>query len=165
MRARQPIATLSVLALLACAPALNWREVALGQRKPMLPCKPDKAQRSVALGGQSVTLDMVGCEAGDALFAVSRVEIPTGVDPQSVLSDWYRASLGNLGDPQGQAAVPPLKNKTLAASGAGKGPDGRALQARFLWQVGSRDIFLMAVYAPRVDDSMTEPFLIDLKLP
>lgn len=165
MRARYFAFALPLLCLLACSPALNWRQVALGASKPMLPCKPDKAQRSVMLGGQAVNLDMVGCETSGALFAVSRVEIPRGVESQTVLADWYRASLGNLGDPQSQMAMPPLKKQSLAVSGVGKGPDGQALQARFLWQLGSREIFLMAVYAPKVDDSMTEPFLIDLKLP
>ena len=67
---------MAVLALLAaCNPVFNWRDVPLGDGLLMLlPCKPDRAQREVDLSGQAASLDMAGCTAGDATFAVARME-------------------------------------------------------------------------------------------
>ena len=159
------LAASAALATLGCSPALNWREVPLGGAKVMLPCKPDRAQRPVPLGVQPMTMEMVGCEADGALFAASRVEVPQA-EQAATLARWYSASMNSLGEiAQSQAGPPPWKGRSLAATGQGKAPDGSVVQARFLWQAGSRELILLAVYAPRVTTEMTEPFLIDLKLP
>lgn len=147
------------MACAACAPALNWRSVALGDTQAWLPCKADRAERDVQLAGQTVRLEIVGCEAEGALFAASRLQVPAGADKNAIQADWYRASMTSLGDGARAQAAP-----SLAADGQGRGPDGRALQARFLWQVGTQDIVLLAVYAPAIRPDMTEPFLVDLKL-
>lgn len=158
------LAASAALLTLGCSPALNWREVPLGSAKVMLPCKPDRAQRPVQLGAKQMNMEMVGCEAAGALFAASRVEIPPA-EQQATLENWYRASMASLGDAmQSQAAAPPPKGKSLAATGQGKARDGSAMQAHFLWQTGSHEVILLAVYAPRIGNDMTEPFLIDLKL-
>ncbi|WP_295523010.1 hypothetical protein [uncultured Pseudacidovorax sp.] len=67
---------MAALALLAaCNPVFNWRDVPLGDGLlVLLPCKPDRAQRDVDLAGQAVGLDMAGCAAGDATFAVARMD-------------------------------------------------------------------------------------------
>ena len=56
------------LALAGCSPAFNWREVRPENTRlqVLLPCKPDKAQKVVPLGGQATTLSMLGCDAGGA---------------------------------------------------------------------------------------------------
>ena len=155
---------LAGIAALACSPALNWRSTPLGETSVLLPCKPDRAQRPVQLGAQSLTMEVVGCEAAGALFAASRMDVPAGMDRQAVLANWHAAAMTSLGDKEkSQVVVAP--GARLATTGLGKGPGGRDLQARFLWQVGSREIVLLAVYAPRIADEMTEPFLVDLKLP
>ena len=42
------------LAAAACTPSLNWREVRLAPTTAvaLLPCKPDRAERSEPLGGE-----------------------------------------------------------------------------------------------------------------
>ncbi len=155
--------TLAALTTLGCSPALNWREVPLGSTKMMLPCKPDHAQRTIQLDDKQMNMEMVGCEAGGALFAASRLKVPPA-EQQAVLAQWHRASMASLGDVAHSQTTPPWTGKSLAATGQGKGQDGNAMQARFLWQTGSREVILLAVYAQRVGTDMTEPFLIDLKL-
>ena len=55
---------------LACSPVFNWREVPVGESLvAMLPCKPDRAERSLPMGAATVPIDMAGCEAGGATFA------------------------------------------------------------------------------------------------
>lgn len=165
MRYVRPSALFAVLALQACSPALNWREIPLGSAKVMLPCKPDRAQRPVQLGAQPLEMEMVGCEAGGAMFAASRLQVAPSEQP-ATLARWFSASMASLGDTgQARAAPPPWTGQPLAATGQGRAPDGSAVQARFLWQRGSNELILLAVYAPRIGNELTEPFLIDLKLP
>ncbi|MBC7919343.1 MAG: hypothetical protein H7Y28_16190 [Rhodoferax sp.] len=161
---RALLVILAGVATLACSPALNWRAVPVGATTVLLPCKPDKAQRPVQMGSQTLTIDIAGCEAAGALFAVSRIEMPAGMDSQALLAQWHAAAMASLGDKEkSQAQVVP--GATLAATGLGKRPDGSDLQARFLWQVGAREIVLLAVYAPHITEAMAEPFLTGLQLP
>ena len=62
-----------LLALAACSPAFNWREVRPENTRLslLLPCKPDKAQKVVPLGGKPTVLSMLGCEAEGMTFAVA----------------------------------------------------------------------------------------------
>jgi hypothetical protein len=165
---RQPAHAFLILlvgiAMPACSPALNWRSTPLGGASVLLPCKPDRAQRPVHLSAQQLTMEVVGCEAAGALFAASRIELPAGTDSQAVLAQWHAAAMASLGDQEKSQAMV-LPGKTLNATGLGKRPDGSGLQARFLWQVGSREIVLQAVYAPRITNEITEPFLVDIDLP
>lgn len=65
--------------LTGCTPAFNWREVSFEQGgvTALLPCKPDRATRTVQLGGQAAQMSMAGCESGGAMFAVSLVQAPS----------------------------------------------------------------------------------------
>jgi len=162
--ARAFLTLLAGSAMLACSPALNWRSTPLGEASVFLPCKPDRAQRPVQLDAQPMTMEVAGCEAAGALFAASRIEIPAGMDSQALLARWHAAAMASLGDREKSQAMV-LPGKTLNATGMGKHPDGSDLQARFLWQVGSREIVLLAVYATHITNEMTEPFLVDLQLP
>lgn len=75
------------LALLACTPTFNWRDVSFEQAPAtaLLPCKPDRGSRPVELAGQKVTMHMAGCEAGGAMFAVALVELPDAAQSLAVL--------------------------------------------------------------------------------
>lgn len=86
------ILIVTTLALTACTPAFNWREVGFDQAgvTALLPCKPDRGTRSVQLAGQAVQMSMAGCESGGAMFAVSLVEAPISAAPgvlQSIAAD------------------------------------------------------------------------------
>ena len=88
----------ALLALAACSPTFNWREVrpdgtALSL---LLPCKPDKAERSVPLGGKPTELLMLGCDAGDATFAVAVADIGDASRAETVLAQWQALTLANM---------------------------------------------------------------------
>lgn len=68
----------SVLCLLwGCTPAFNWRDVAFDGLpvSALLPCKPDRAMRTVPLAGAPRQMVMAGCEAGGATFTVAVVKV------------------------------------------------------------------------------------------
>jgi hypothetical protein len=85
------------LTLSACSPAQNWRDVAFegSALKVQLPCKPDRTNRSVPLGGVPVELQVVGCESGTAMVAVMSAALPVGSDAGAVMAAWQKATLGN----------------------------------------------------------------------
>jgi hypothetical protein len=85
------------LTLSACSPAQNWRDVAFegSALKVQLPCKPDRTNRSVPLGGVPVELQVVGCESGTAMVAVMSAALPVGSDASAVMAAWQKATLDN----------------------------------------------------------------------
>ena len=151
------------LGLAGCSPALNWRDVAIeGVRLQMqLPCKPDRTTRSVPLGGTPVELQVVGCEAGDAIVAVMTAVASPGSDPQALLQGWQQATLAN-------ARARLLHSQTwhrpgqlpLAAAqriqAEGQRADGQPVQLQAVWGAvtqGDRVRLLHAVvYAPQGRD-------------
>lgn len=89
------IAGAAALLLGACSPVFNWREVPIGgdgELVALLPCKPDRAQREVPLNDRSVSVTMVGCEAGGATFAVALASAGDAAQAADWLAAWKRQS-------------------------------------------------------------------------
>ena len=160
-----PGVALSVLVSLgvaACSPALNWRSVGLGELALTLPCKPDRAQRTVTLEGQSLDMEMVGCQADGALFAVSRVMVPPGSDAEQLQTQWQAASLVQM-QAQGSPVLAPLSANPQALplrglTASGQTRDGKVVQARLAWVAAGSEVYHLAVYAPRMTPEIADPF-------
>lgn len=91
--------------LFGCSPTLNWREVRFESADgstliALLPCKPDSATRQQNLGGESVDLSMMGCEAGGATYTLARIHLANPVLATQVLAAWQAATLANVRAPQ-----------------------------------------------------------------
>lgn len=176
-------ALLATWATVACSPALNWREVRLDRLTAMLPCKPDQAQRPVRLGAIDVSLEMSGCEASDALFAVSHVRAAEPQHVTAVLAEWRKAALANM---QATRTQPQTFKLTKAAIGvfqlpdAASGPlpggalemvladgtraDGSPVQARLVWFAQGVDVYHVAFYGARLDQEAFDLFFSGLSL-
>ena len=159
----------AALCLAGCSPALNWRTVPLGDATVTLPCKPDRAQRTVQFGGQALAMEMVGCEADGAMFAVSRVRLPPELNADQVRSLWQAASLQQMKG-QASSAMPAASVRAQALrlntiDAAGQGGDGRPLKARLAWVARGADLLHLAVYAPRITPEMVEPFFDGIQSP
>lgn len=164
------------LVLAACSPALNWREVHLGDAglKLMLPCKPDRASRRMAMAGGEVELQMVGCEAGGALFAVSVVDLGDAGATAEAQRQWQRAMLLAMqADPAaGSAPIAAYGLKGADASPAsvrlgaqGRRPDSSAVQVQAVWFVRGTQLYHAAVYAERLSPDAVDPFLSGFEFP
>jgi hypothetical protein len=164
---------LAVLVVAACSPALNWRQALLGGLRFSLPCKPDRAAREVPLAGRSAPLDMQGCEASGALFAISRAQVGDATAVPAVLQAWRVSALAalradasstqDLPAPR-HAGVPGLASAALLQV-RGQRPQGGAVQAQLAWLVLGSDIYHLAVYADHLGADMTEPFFTDISNP
>jgi hypothetical protein len=88
----------SVLGLSACQPSLNWRNVQMPETTLSfeLPCKPDKTTKPVTMAGQTLELSVLGCEAGDAVWAVMSAKLGANADRTELLKGWRQATLQNM---------------------------------------------------------------------
>ena len=153
------------LALAACSPALNWREVRLepGALVALLPCKPDQGARAVSLGGQNLTMHMMGCEADSATFAVSYVDVPDATQAGAVQAQWKAAMLGNMRATQNRENPFDIKG-VMGALGAvqlqaqGLQPDGRAVVAQGVWFVRGTQVFHAVIYANKPNSDAADSF-------
>jgi hypothetical protein len=93
---------LTATALAACSPTFNWREVPIGDDGlvALLPCKPDRATRQLPLGTESVAVDMAGCEAGGATFAVAHATASSGAQAEGWMRAWREATRSQLAGAQ-----------------------------------------------------------------
>jgi hypothetical protein len=72
--------TLSLGALSACSPALDWREVRPTETpglRALFPCKPDHVTRTVTLPSapQPLVMHMWSCQTGEVTWALSQVQV------------------------------------------------------------------------------------------
>ena len=159
------------LALTACSPALNWREVRLEPSAlvAMLPCKPDQRTRSVTLAGQNLSMHMMGCEADSATFAVSYADLPDATQAAAVQAQWQTAMLGNMRATQNLQSPLNIKG-VVGATGAvqlqaqGTQPDGRAVVAQGVWFIRGAQVFHAVMYAAKLNPEAADAFFTGFRL-
>lgn len=82
----------ATLALAACSPSYNWRELELadGQVKAAFPDRTQAETRDLKVGEHSLSFTLTGARVNDAVFAVGYAPLPPDIarDPAA------RASLG-----------------------------------------------------------------------
>lgn len=166
------LAVAAVFLLAACSPSLNWRKVqpdgvALDL---LLPCKPDRAQKTVPLGGRPTPLSMVGCEAEGATFALAVADIGDAAQAAEVLAQWQQLALANM-----RAAAPARQPAQVRGADAQPAPvrvmaqgqqaDGRAVQSQAIYFARGSQLFQAVIYAPRISAEMADTFFESLQLP
>lgn len=166
---------LMTLALSACSPALNWREVrpegALLQS--LMPCKPETAQRSVPLAGSQTELHLLACEASGLQFAIAWAEVNSAAQVPQALTAWRSASLQAIGvrsapgDEASTAWAASISGATrvLGVQASGQNPAGGAVQTRAVYFARGTQVFQAAVYGERLPADVLEAFFGGLRLP
>jgi len=152
--------------LTACAPALNWRQVPLDRITVLLPCKPDRAQRSLRLGEREVTISMAGCEADGVIFAVSHIHQPDATSASAVAREWRAATLANIrATSVTEALMAPVTGATAVTQLSARGvrADASEVRAQLAWLVAGDDVFHVAAYASRLRPDQTDNLFSDIK--
>ncbi len=160
------------LVLAACSPALNWRSVRSDAHslQMLLPCKPDKATRDVPMAGATVALDMQGCDAAGATFAVSHVRLADATQAVAALAGWQAATLAHLhaAPPQLQPFALPGGLMGVRWAVQGQRSDGRPVSAQTVWfahlQPNGVDLFHAVVLADTKDAAVADTFFTGLQL-
>ncbi len=156
--------------LVACSPTLNWRAVQLHGLTAMLPCKPDRALRNVQLGAAEVGMEMAGCEADGALYAISHTRVESALRADAARAAWRQQTLATMRAASVQEAPmrmlpadePPRTAQRVTAQG--QRPDGSAVTAQLLWLTSGTDLYHVAVYADRLTDEKIEMLFSGLRL-
>ena len=157
--------------LQACSPSLNWRDVRLDQTPvlALFPCKPERAAREVSMGDQTLTLNVLACDAGDAKFALAYADTQAADKTGPLLGPWREITLANM-----RATVPrdlPVNIKGVNASSAkgvvakGTRPDSVPVVLQAVWFAHGTHIFQASVYSEFVRPQEAETYFGGLRLP
>lgn len=144
--------------LASCSPALNWREVrhASAPMRVLMPCKPDVAERSIALREQTAVLFMQACSAQGKDFSFAALSLPSGWQASEAIQAWQQASLASWG---ARADAVQARTMTVRMAGGDALPvqwavDAPTRQVRSLWFAHGGWVYQTAVYAPMQDRSV-----------
>jgi hypothetical protein len=159
-----------LLALAACNPTFNWREVRAEPTtlKALLPCKPDEVERDVSMGAGAVKLHALGCETGGATFAVMNAELADPSLASERLAQWKTATLANMHGtaareepfrPPGALALP----GSVKVVAAGRGADGHAIASQAAYFSQGRHVFQAVIYAEQIKPETAEAFFSGLR--
>lgn len=164
----------ALLALGACSPTFNWRELRLDGAPllALMPCKPESAIRAVPLAGTPTELHMHSCEAGGLRFAVAWADVGNAAQVAPALAAWRSASLQSIrvaptpaDDPSTRWAVTVAGAPTvLGVRAQGQDPQGQPVQTRAAYFAQGSRVFQAAVYGAKLPDEVVEPFYAGLRL-
>lgn len=168
-------ASLTLLSVAACSPTYNWRDVRPDNTRLslLLPCKPDKAQKTVPMGGQATVLTMLGCDAGGATFAVVVADLGDASKVASVLAQWQSLTLSNM--KAGTAGADAAVVQSLKLAGAsippapvlvkarGRRADGSAVTGQAAYFAQGSQVFQVVLYADKIKPELSETFFSSLK--
>ena len=173
------VSSCALWALTACSPNFNWRDVRPENTRLslLMPCKPDKAQKTVPLGTQPTELTLLGCNAGGAMFAVAVADVGDVALVKPVLDQWAKVTLINMkastvetANSVLQAHALPLKLQGAATqpppilvSAQGQRADGTAVRGQAAYFSQGSQVFQVVLYADTLPPEISEAFFASLK--
>lgn len=120
------VALIASVPLLACSPALNWRQIDLADADGLrlrFPCKPDRVDRTVRLDGvgEPLRMAMWSCEAGGATWVLSAARLGSATEVAPALRALAASTEGNLAwaDRRARQQAPGLTQPTWQRTDAG----------------------------------------------
>lgn len=172
---RLPGALAGLLLIAACTPTFNWRTVRAESApvQALMPCKPDRAEREVPLGGLNATLHMLSCDTGGLTFAVAWVDAGDAARAALALQAWRRATLvavhadpAMVDDPAAQwpAALAGSDN-ALGLQASGRDPRGEPVNVRALHASQGRWLVHAAIYGHAIEPEPAATFFEGMKWP
>ena len=155
--------------LAACSPTFNWREVRPEETRLalLLPCKPDKAEKMVPLGGRPTPLRLLGCDAGGATFAVAVADVGDVARVAEVLTQWQTLTLANMKAGPPQLTALPLKGAApspapVLVKAQGQRADGMAVSGQAAYFAQGTQVFQAVVYAGKLAPEVAETYFESL---
>lgn len=158
--------------LVACAPELNWRRVALLESGPSvwLPCKPSNVERTLAgAGGGVLRVRMRSCDAGGHLWAVSFWEAGDEGAARNEATGWLETALAVFPAPTHRAQEPwrsphwPAGLQGMRLSVQGQRVDGSSRQVMTGVVVVGNRLIQLTVVGERLAPDATQPFFDGLE--
>jgi hypothetical protein len=115
----------------ACTPAFNWRDVGFDSLPvtALLPCKPDRATRTLPIAGVPRAMVMAGCAAGGATFTVAVVTVDNASQIAQAEQALKAANQANYSQYQSRGTVLVQASVYGTPNGARDGPSALSTQA------------------------------------
>ena len=183
------------LVLAACSPTFNWRDVRPEHTRLslLLPCKPDKAQKMVPLGGQPTALNLLGCDVSGATFAVAVADLgdlgdrADAAQVANVLAVWQNLTLANMKAPlPGAPSASPSEALSVSSAqltqrlmlkvpgadlqpppvllkASGRRADGTRVMGHAAYFSQGAQVFQVVLYADKISPEVSETFFSSLK--
>ncbi len=131
---------IGLLALAACSPKFDWREVRGDDASfsVMLPAKPARLSREIDLGGTRVNMTMTAAEVDGITFAVGSATLPDAAAATKALSSMKAALVRNInGTIEREASAAPgappvIELEALGATQPAGGQPARRMIARLV---------------------------------
>jgi len=164
---RRAVSILSLLAasLVACTPALDWREVRPEGTglSALFPCRPDRHERDVRLADMPARMQLHACDAAGATFSLAVVDaaMPSRVEP--VLAALKASAAANIGGaaPRIEPFAPPGATPNPGSAllhVAGRLPDGRAVTMHAAFFVHGLRVFQATAVGAALADETLQSF-------
>ena len=159
------------VALVACWPALDWREV-----RPeglaltaLFPCRPDKHERDVPIAGAPARMQLHACDAAGSTFSLAVVDAgePARVEP--VLAALKASAAANVGgsasrsEPFAPPGATPNPSSALVRL-QGRRPDGRAVTLNAAFFVHGVRVFQATALGEAVSEETLQGFFGGIRL-
>lgn len=170
-RARAGLLAFALVAA-GCSPTYNWREVQPegSGAVAMFPCRPSREVREIALAGGPVSLAVVACHAGEAMFALSYADVHSLDRVGPALDALRAAAVGNLGGQVRQARPARVDGMTPSPQAHdldvdGRLPSGEAVHERVLLFASGTRIYQATMFGRKLDSDARDTFFGGLRLP
>jgi hypothetical protein len=161
----------AALMLLACSPALNWREVRpeASGAVALFPCKPASHARNVVLAQAAVRLTLYACNAGGATWAIAYAETGSPARVGPALVELRKAAATNIGAVRELPLVLRVAGATPNAEAGrfaltGSLPDGKAVQEQVAVFARGTVVFQATALGERLDAEAAENFFSGLRV-
>jgi hypothetical protein len=139
LRAGLPFAAATTALLVACTPALDWRDVRPAGSGLVIqfPCKPAALERKLALAGTPVTLSLSACKAERHTWGLAHADVADPAKVGPALAELLASARGNVGGaaapvatlaPTPASGVPTAAASALAVPGATPNPQSARVQ-------------------------------------
>ena len=162
-------AAVALTVLTACNPIFNWRDVRPeGTRLALLlPCKPDKAQRTVPMASQPTEMNLLSCDAGGVTFAVSMADVNDAGKTDAVLAQWQRVTLTHMkaASPVTRHAfkMPGLASEAVMVKATGQRANGQVVISQAAYFAQDSRVFQVVMYADKISPDVADTFFSGLK--
>ena len=162
-------ALLALAGLAACNPTFNWRDVRPEDTRLslLMPCKPDKAQRTVPMVGQPVALNVLSCDAGGVTFAVALADVKEASKAAVALAHWQSAALANMkaapNTPGGAFKLTGLASGAVMVKATGQRADGQPISSQAAYFAQGSMVFQAVMYANNIAPDVADTFFSGLK--
>jgi len=159
-----------LLPLVACSPALDWREVrpADSDALALFPCKPERFARRVPLAGAQVEMRLASCKAQDTTYAIGYATLVEPAQVTPALVQLRSAAAANIGGTPAAAdwTIAGMTPNPLAQKLVMQGHDaeGKPVHEEAVFFVRGLRVYQATMVGPALDPAAAETFFNGLKL-